>query len=374
MTNRDRYKMDLFVQNMYKNNKPKLDFDPNMTTSEFMIWKSNVIHKAKELMQYPDNMFDNPVVNHITTKHRDRYRIEKYEIQPEPDLWIPFLVLIPDNACKENKAPAVMCCPGSATPKETLCGEDFSDFSYQPATDTWKYPYANAQALHFVKKGMVAVASDNPGTGEQEGTYNRNQLSLKMIMKGRNYVGLTVMYRQAILNWIKKQEYVDRNKIGLTGHSLGTESTMFLSLFDDDIKAVVHNDFVASNYQRIISCYPPDNFIYGAFWHMVPNMHEWLSFVELLAACAPKKLLVSEGGVTSDLLKIVKAYEIAGSSNNFKYVYYPEFQEEKNRLYDNSDIPENLSMDEYFKYSNVNPKKHFFKFETAVPWLVEALK
>ena len=29
---------------------------------------------------------------------------------------------------------------------------------------------------------------------------------------------------------------------------------------------------------------------------------------------------------------------------------------------------------EYVDYNNVFPDKHFFKFETAVPWLVEAMK
>lgn len=369
----DKYRMDLFVQSLYKENKPLLQFDPNMSKEEFFTWKEKIALKAFELLQYPDNRILEPKVRFVSQKQREGYRIEKYEIQPEPNCPVPFLLLIPDGADKEHPVPAVMCCPGSATPKESLCGEDFIDFFYEPSGDQWRFPFANAQALHFVRRGMVAVATENPGTGEQTGAYDRNNLSLKLIMKGRNYVGLGVMYRQAILNWVKNLDYVDRNRIGLSGHSLGTESTMFLALLDKDVKAVVHNDFVSDNNQRIISCYPPADFLSGAYWHMVPDMHKWLTFPDLLAAFAPGKLYITEGGVTADLDRIGKAYEMAGVRSHYQYTYYPEFQEESARCYDHIDIPENLSMDEYFKYANVNAKRHFYKYETAVPWMVEAL-
>ncbi len=290
----EQYRMDLFVQGLYKKNKPILQFDPCMTKEDFFKWKEKVVQKARDLMQFPDEPFE-PVVNFIYKKQRSGYRIEKYEIQPEADCRVPFLVLIPDDVDKQHPAPLVMCCPGSATPKETLCGEDFTDFTYEPTNDKNNFPFANAQALHFVRKGFVAVVTDNPGTGEQTGTYDRSKLSLKLIMKGRNYVGLTVLQRQAVLSWAKKLEYIDRNRIGLTGHSLGTETTMFLALLDQDIKAVVHNDFVSDNNQRILSCYPPADFMYGAYWHMVPDMHKWLTFPDLLAAFAPGKLFIRGG-------------------------------------------------------------------------------
>lgn len=368
----ERYRMDHYVQGYYKSNKPLLQFDPDMKSEEFFQWKEKVIKKARELLQFPKPF--EPVVNFISKTQRQGYRIEKYEIMPEEGCWVPFLVLIPDHVDNRCKAPLVMCCPGSATPKETLCGEDFIDFSYEPSGDQYHFPFANAQALHFVRQGMVAVVSDNPGTGEQTGTYDRSQLSLKLIAKGRNYVGVTVLQRKTILEWAKKLDYIDKDKIALSGHSLGTETTMFLALLDPDIKAVVHNDFLSDNNQRIISCYPPSNFMYGAYWHLVPDLHTWLTFPDLLASFAPGKLLITEGGVTVDLKKIERAYEIANAKDHFQYIYYPEFQNDTDRYFDYMEIPENISMDEYFQYANVNPKRHFFKFETAVPWLVNALK
>ena len=77
------------------------------------------------------------------------------------------------------------------------------------------YPFSNAMALRYVRKSMVALACDNMGTCEQEGLYDRQQFALKMIFKGRNYVGLSVFCRWAMFNWLAEQDYVDENRMGL---------------------------------------------------------------------------------------------------------------------------------------------------------------
>ena len=159
--------------------------------------------KAYELMQFPDNAYEEPQVHFISSKQRDGYRVEKYEISPEPELWVPFLVLIPDSATAESKAPGVLCFPGWDTPKEVLCGEDFTDLTYESTPYACAFPFSNAMALNYVRRGIVALASDNAGTGEQLGVYDRQQFALKMMFKGRNYAGLSVLYRWAMPNgWL----------------------------------------------------------------------------------------------------------------------------------------------------------------------------
>ena len=43
------------------------------------------------------------------------------------------------------------------------------------------------------------------------------------------------------------------------------------------------------------------------------------------------------------------------------------------RIYDGAPLHKGMTGNEYLDYSNVVAEKHFFKFETAVPWLLEAL-
>lgn len=47
---------------------------------------------------------------------------------------------------------------------------------------------------------------------------------------------------------------------------------MFLALLEPRVKAVSHNDFMSDNEQRIISCFPPEEFMFGGHIHIVPSM------------------------------------------------------------------------------------------------------
>ena len=260
----DRYRTDLFVQHLYKDQPGKLRFDPEKirTKEEFDAWKEQVREKAYELMQFPEDAYEKPEVRFLFSRQRDGYRVEKYEISPEPELWIPFLLLVPDTVSTKNKAPGVLCFPGWDVPKEMLCGEESMNLGYGEPVSEISYPFSNAMALRYVRKGMVALACDNMGTCEQEGLYYRQQFALKMIFKGRNSVGLSVFCRWAMFNWLAEQDYVDENRMGLAAHSLGTETSMFLALLEPRVKAVSHNDFMSDNEQRIISCFPPEEFMF----------------------------------------------------------------------------------------------------------------
>lgn len=369
----DRYRTDLFVQELYKKRPGKLRFDPEKirTKEEFFLWKHQVQKKAYELMQFPEEMYEEPQVRFLFSKQRDGYRIEKYEISPEPDLWVPFLVMIPDGASKQNKAPGVLCFHGWRGPKEGLCGEEFIDLEYGDPVETDRLPFSDCFALHYVRKGFVSLASDWAGVNEMGGEYDWQKLAMKMVFKGRNYVGFCVEYRLAMFKWLAKQDFVDADRIGLAGYSLGTETSMFLALIEPRVQAVCHNDFVSCNEQRIISCFPPDELTPV---HMVPGFHEWFSFPDLIAAFAPKPYLLTEGGVQADLERIGKAYEIAGNADAYTYYHYPEFADPANRHYDYKPIPEGIDTAEYFKYANVVPEHHFFKKDLCVPWLQEQLK
>ena len=371
----DRYRTDLFVQHLYKDKPGKLRFDPEKirTKEEFDAWKEQVREKAYELMQFPEDAYEKPEVRFLFSRQRDGYRVEKYEISPEPELWIPFLLLVPDTVSTKNKAPGVLCFPGWDVPKEMLCGEESMNLGYGEPVSEISYPFSNAMALRYVRKGMVALACDNMGTCEQEGLYDRQQFALKMIFKGRNYVGLSVFCRWAMFNWLAEQDYVDENRMGLAAHSLGTETSMFLALLEPRVKAVSHNDFMSDNEQRIISCFPPEEFMFGGHIHIVPSMHKWFSFPDLIAAFAPKPMLLSEGGVQEDLERIGKAYALAGAPDNYQYVHYPEFQDPANRKLDYQPIPEGITNEEYFRYANVVPEHHYYKTEICIPWMEKAL-
>ena len=110
----DRYRTDLFVQHLYKDQPGKLRFDPEKirTREDFESWKEQVREKAYELMQFPEDAYEEAKVHFLYSRQRDGYRVEKYEISPEPELWVPFLLLVPDRVSAEKKSPGILCFPG----------------------------------------------------------------------------------------------------------------------------------------------------------------------------------------------------------------------------------------------------------------------
>jgi len=270
-----------------------------------------------------------------------------------------------------------MCCPGSDSTKELLAGEE----ELAPSQPANRHHEANRMALWYARAGLVALAFDNPGVGElAEGEdlpaaheSGREKLSAELMFLGRNYIGLSVFQKRAVLRWLSTLDYVDAARIALSGHSLGTEPAMMLTVLDNSIAALVFNDFLA----RFRDPYVVRSHTYSEgqwrqvdpLWHVVPGLFSWFDYPDLLAAVAPRPLLICEGGVTSRLRKVAQAYADVGAREAFHYEYYPRYQDPRAREHDDEEIPEGLSLDQWFEYANVDVANHAFKPDLAVPWL-----
>ncbi len=372
--NNDKYRTDLFAKSLYSENSRILRYKEGMTPDEREKWVKSLKAKVTELMEFSPDMYDSPEVHLLISKQRFGYRVEKYEMSPEPGFWFTFLVLIPDEVDEKRLAPGVLCLPGYTRSKEQLCMEEFWDLEYEPQQSDGhgRYHFVNAQAFHFVQRGFVAVAVDDLGTNEVGGDMPLDHLAMMLAAKGRSYMGLSVLARWSVFKWLKTRTFVNREKCAITAHSLGTGSAMLIGLLDDDVKAIVHNDWLCDYDDIMIKLKTSEGFSDAPF-NIFPQMHKWFDFVDIFAAYAPRKLFITEGGPTYLLEKLSRAYKELGAEDHYKYIYYPEYSNPENRPYDNKPIPSGLTVWEYLDCVNVNPNKHFFKFEAAVPWLIDAL-
>ncbi|MBT7302142.1 MAG: hypothetical protein HN849_21620, partial [Victivallales bacterium] len=112
-----------FIHAHLKHLKPKLAFDPEMEPGDFPAWREAVQAKLLELMCFPEFDQPQPQPQHLWSKQRDGYRLEKWEAYPEPYSVVPYLVLVPDDVSAQSPAPGVMCFPGSFSSKESMAGE-----------------------------------------------------------------------------------------------------------------------------------------------------------------------------------------------------------------------------------------------------------
>ena len=120
----DRYRTDLFVQHLYKDQPGKLRFDPEKirTKEEFDAWKEQVREKAYELMQFPEDAYEKPEVRFLFSRQRDGYRVEKYEISPSSGYRFFCWCLTPFP--RKTKPPAFSVSPAGMCRKKCSAGRN----------------------------------------------------------------------------------------------------------------------------------------------------------------------------------------------------------------------------------------------------------
>ena len=364
------------VQYMLKQMKPAYAFDPSFTPAEFKEWQSGLRTAMKELMHFPE-IADLPAPVCIKTVQRDGYRVEKWESYPLPGSVVPYLVLIPDGVDPGHKAPAVLCIPGFGGSKEGLAGETEGDYELTsfPVEPVKK----GAMALHYVKRGLVAVAVDNPSCAElsDNGHFDYLNTSRILLEMGWSYLGLTAYQDWNVLSWMKELDFVNKDRLIVSGCSLGTEPLMVLGTLDASIYAFVYNDFLCRTLERILVMTKPDpkgiRLFPNSIEHLIPGFLTQFDFPDLVAALAPRPVICTEGGLDRDFDLIRKAYEISGKPDHFTYYHYKKFVDPKDRK-QIEQVPEGIDRDTYFNLVNVDPKNHYFKEEWVLPWIDKVLK
>ena len=350
------------VQYMLKQMKPAYAFDPSFTPAEFKEWQSGLRTAMKELMHFPE-IADLPAPVCIKTVQRDGYRVEKWESYPLPGSVVPYLVLIPDGVDPGHKAPAVLCIPGFGGSKEGLAGETEGDYELTsfPVEPVKK----GAMALHYVKRGLVAVAVDNPSCAElsDNGHFDYLNTSRILLEMGWSYLGLTAYQDWNVLSWMKELDFVNKDRLIVSGFSLGTEPLMVLGTLDPSIYAFVYNDFLCRTLERILVMTKPDpkgiRLFPNSIEHLIPGFLTQFDFPDLVAALAPRPVICTEGGLDRDFDLIRKAYEISGKPDHFTYYHYKKFVDPKDRK-QIEQVPEGIDRDTYFNLVNVDPKNHYF--------------
>lgn len=204
----------------------------------------------------------------ISEEKTPKYLRRKIHYTPELGDHVPAWLLIPNDV---TKAPAMLCLH-----QTTQIGKD------EPAG------LGGKPSLHYAhelaERGYICLVPDYPSFGEYPFDFkNRISGSMKAIYNNLRAVDL-----------LQSLPQVDKDHIGVIGHSLGGHNALFTAVFDDRLKAVV------------TSCgFTPFHDYYGgkvAGWtsdRYMPRIRDVyennadkipFDFYEVLAAIAPRSL------------------------------------------------------------------------------------
>lgn len=363
------------VEGLMRRNPPRLTFSRDgIDADSFPKWQAEMKAAMKKLMRHPEAPASQAKL--IKRVKRDNYTIEKWESYPLDSTAVPFLVLIPEKVNAAHPAPAALCIPGFGQTKELLAGEKPGDYSLPETSD---YTQAkNAMALDYVNAGIVAVAVDNPCCGElsDDGHFDYLDSSRFLLECNWSYLGLSSWQDRVILDWMKEQPFINRERIIVSGFSLGTEPMMALGLLDDSIYAFVYNDFLCRTRERALVMDKPDKDNVRQFpnsiEHLIPGFLLEFDFPDIVAALAPRPVICTEGGMDRDFSIVESAYEIAGAKDNFEWHHYPKFADPSSRVPLEA-MPSGIDRTTFFRLANVDPPSHYFKKSLVLPWLQRLL-
>lgn len=349
-----------------KNNPPKLAFDATMNARALTDWRRQVVDQLRSILRVPAEFAQVPA-RHIWTKQRNGYAMHQWEVYPEPYAVAPFIVLVPDGVSAASPAPTVMCFPGSPDTKEVLVGEpELIDLKPHRL---WE---KNQMALHYVRAGYVAVAVDNPGVGELAGgkPVNWNAIALNALWAGRCFEGISVLHKMAVLSWLKQQSFVKKDRIAVSGHSLGAKPALSMMVLDDSIAALIYNDALVDWRRRAIA-----TDLYGLSpVQYVPGLFEWFDYFDLFTAAAPRPVLVPEGARVPEMNLLKTAWQKYDAEHALTILQQPKFRDPANRQFDDQrELPEGLTMQAWMDVANVEPANHFFHDDIAIPWMKKQL-
>ncbi len=366
------------VHEMLKDTHPRYAYRSGLTAEAFRLWQDSLQNAMRTLMKFPE-VSSQPEPVCIRSEKRAGYTLEKWEFYPFPKSVSTFLVLRPDHL--EKPVPAVLCIPGSGRTKEGLAGEPGI---YPKLSEDYTNP-KTTMALNFVREGYIAVAVDNAAAGEASDLecygkgwdYDYDVVSRFLLEMGWSWLGYTSYLDQLVLDWMKNQPAIQKDRIVVSGFSLGTEPMMVLGVLNRDIYAFVYNDFLCQTQERALVMTQPNREgrrpFPNSIRHLIPEYWKYFNFPDVAAALAPRHLIFTEGGLDRDFRLVESAYRDCGHPENLEFHHYPKFSDPAARK-DVERLPEGLDAAAFFELANVDPPAHYFKNELVIPWLRKILR
>lgn len=179
-------------------------------------------------------------------------------------------LLIPHEA--KDKMAAILALPGHHTTKEEVIGEIPSRFGVD-------------YGQKLVKAGFCVLAPDIPFSGDMK---VEDHIAMQLIMAGSSLTGLRVSYLTALIDYLSSLPFIDPERLGCVGWSMGGGLAMYLAATDKRVKVVAISSYFGTyrdTFMRIRQS--TDNYI--------PGILQFGDMADVACLVAPRPLWLEHG-------------------------------------------------------------------------------
>jgi pimeloyl-ACP methyl ester carboxylesterase len=270
----------------------------------------------------------------VSKEDRDGYTLERFEFHNGVDMVVPGILLIPHD--RKGPAPAIIGLHGHGSSKESIC------------TDTKNSQFIGPM---LAKRGYVVAAIDCYFNGERVGKGPAGRLEKAQgqeatlfklyLWQGRTLWGMMLRDEQCLLDYLETRPEVDKERIAVTGMSMGCTRSWWLAAIDDRVKAVVG----VACFTRYTELIAHGNLRMHGIYYFVPGVFGHFDTEAIYTLVAPRPMLMlsgdQDGGAPTDGIivleqKLGAVYRLFGKEDDFRSVVYkntgheylPEMKEE----------------------------------------------
>jgi len=164
------------------------------------------------------------------------YSIYRMQLEVMSGLWFYGILFVNEDGCKR---PFVIAQHGNlGTPERISSLIDGYSGNYNEMNNRILTRDVNVFAPQ-----MLMWRSDVFGN-----EYDRNKLDAQLKQCGSSIIALELYSLMRSLDWFEKEDYVDRDYIGMVGMSMGGMYTMYMSAIDQRIRSAVASSFFSRHY------------------------------------------------------------------------------------------------------------------------------
>jgi dienelactone hydrolase len=265
---------------------------------------------------------DPRAVKVVSKEEHDVYTLERFEFHNGVDMVVPGILIIPRD--RKGPAPAIVGLHGHGSSKESVCTDMKSGQLIGPVLARRGYVVAAIDACFNGER----VGKGPAGPRLDKGAYPQELSLFKLYLwQGRSLWGMMLREEQCLLDYLETRPEVDRERIGVTGMSMGCTRSWWLAAIDDRVKAVVG----VACFTRYTELIAHGNLRKHGIYYFVPGVFKHFDMEALHALIAPRPHLElsgdQDGGAPTDGIvvlenKLVPLYRLHGKADNFRSVIY----------------------------------------------------
>jgi len=259
-------------------------------------WKTKVKAELSDLIGIARMETCDLLPERLETVQEEGYRREKWLIQVEPGVWMPFYLLLPDDLQPGEQRPCMIAAHGHGTGgKLSPAGRtDIPALAERIAREHTDY------GVSFVRRGYVVLCPDARGFGERRESSGQgddehlfisstcNQLNVMAIGLGLSLTGMWTWDLMRLLDFIGTRADVAQDRIGCCGLSGGGLQTLWLSALDERVSCAVVSGYFYGYKDALLK-------LYNCFCNYVPGLWERVDMGDIAALIAPRPLLIETG-------------------------------------------------------------------------------